>query len=54
MSTTLRVLLTRLLPEPALALMPHGCEVQYDAADQHVPAAHLRGGNACKGKGLFV
>jgi glyoxylate reductase len=37
-----RVLITRLLPEPALALVQQACEVQYYAVDQHLPSAELR------------
>jgi glyoxylate reductase len=42
MSTKPRVLITRLLPESALVLMQQTCEVQYYAADQHLPAVELR------------
>lgn len=37
-----RVLITRLLPEPALDLVQQTCEVQYYAMDQHLPSAELR------------
>src|SRR5919106_3154957 len=42
MPTKPRVLITRLLPEPALDLVQQTCDVQYYAADQHLPAADLR------------
>jgi glyoxylate reductase len=42
MPTKPRVLITRLLPEPALHLVQQTCDVQYYATDHHLPAVELR------------